>query len=153
MDNKIESELRRISKANNGILKPEDVVSAAESKSSPLHKCFTWDDSEAAKQYRLEEARRLIRATVTIIERGDSRVPVRVYCSLSTARNYKPTAPIYPGYREVAQVMREPELRKVLLEDALRDFEYFEEKYTSLKELSELFSVAKRIKEKHLIAA
>lgn len=59
---KIEARLEHLSKLGGGRLTPDAVVADARSKSSPLHGCFTWDDSEAAKQWRLQEARELIRS-------------------------------------------------------------------------------------------
>jgi len=53
-----------------GKLTPEQVVNAAENESSALHSCFTWDDSEAAARWRLDEARTIIRSVriETVIE-------------------------------------------------------------------------------------
>jgi hypothetical protein len=45
-----------------GKLTPEMVIDAAADKNSPLHECFTWDNSEAAAKWRIEEARELIRS-------------------------------------------------------------------------------------------
>ena len=45
-----------------GRLTPEQVVDAAASEDSALHECFTWDDSEAAAKWRLDEARAIIRS-------------------------------------------------------------------------------------------
>jgi len=44
-----------------GKIDPHEVVLAAQDPDSPLHECFTWDDAEAASQFRLEQARALIR--------------------------------------------------------------------------------------------
>jgi len=55
-----------------GKLTPEQVIEAAEDESSPLHGCFTWDDTEAAAKWRIEEARELIRSVhieITVEER------------------------------------------------------------------------------------
>lgn len=53
-----------------GRLTPEQVVNAASDESSALHACFTWDDSEAAAKWRLDEAREIIRSVriETVIE-------------------------------------------------------------------------------------
>src|SRR5690606_1315589 len=66
-------ELERIREANDGRLRPEDVVVSAQKQDSPLHAIFTWDDSKAANEYRLSQARRLIR--LVVIERKDMDVP------------------------------------------------------------------------------
>lgn len=63
-------ELERIRIANDGKLKPEDVLSSAKAKSSPLHQAFTWDNVKAAHEYRLSEARQFIKAVVTVGKEG-----------------------------------------------------------------------------------
>lgn len=44
-----------------GEIEPAAVVEAARSKKSPLHDRFEWDDSVAGHQYRLQQARHLIK--------------------------------------------------------------------------------------------
>jgi len=53
-----------------GKLTPEQVVTVAADEASALHGCFTWDDSEAAAKWRLDEARAIIRSVriETVIE-------------------------------------------------------------------------------------
>jgi len=50
-----------------GRLTHEDVVSAARSESSPLHGYFNWNDTEAAHQHRLEQARDLIKRVKLVV--------------------------------------------------------------------------------------
>lgn len=45
----------------NGNLNPATVVDAARDPASPLHDFFEWDNNAAAEQYRLSQARLLIR--------------------------------------------------------------------------------------------
>jgi hypothetical protein len=45
----------------NGNLDPNDVVERARDVNSPMHGFFEWDDNEAAKQYRINQACLLIR--------------------------------------------------------------------------------------------
>ena len=64
--------LAELAKQNGGRLTPELVVADAENEDSPLHSAFTWDDSEAAAKWRIEEARTLIRSVrleMTVEER------------------------------------------------------------------------------------
>ena len=77
-----------------GILKPASVVEAARSESSPLHPCFTWDDSVAAEKQRLHEARLLIKCIR--IERPETGRTEPVYVSVRTedARGYMRIADI-----------------------------------------------------------
>jgi len=53
-------------KQQKGELTPSDVVNDARNPNSPLHSFFEWSDSVAAEQYRLSQARGLIRAVVAV---------------------------------------------------------------------------------------
>ena len=141
-------ELRRIAAENNGILRAEDVVAAARVRTSPLHSSFEWDDGAAAEQYRLWQARQLIRTTVRLMDvNGDDKVPVRVFVSLTTDRQPGDDGEddrSECGYREVVKVLSQAELRKQMLDDALAELAVFERKYHILKELAEVFAAAQR---------
>src|SRR5262245_16182963 len=56
--------LNRLADNFGGALSPRDVVDAAKNDASPLHPYFEWNDSEAADQWRLEQARRLLRVRI-----------------------------------------------------------------------------------------
>lgn len=58
-------------RAADGHLDPEAVVKDARRKRSPLHPLFEWDDSAAAHEYRIEQARAAIRAVVWVVEKDD----------------------------------------------------------------------------------
>lgn len=68
-------ELERLRKER-GELTAEMVVEAAADEGSPIHGQFTWDDDAAAHQFRLMQARGLIRR-VTVSVRGAE--PRRMY--------------------------------------------------------------------------
>lgn len=82
-------ELERI-RSEVGALQPEVVLASAEDEASALHQHFDWDDAHAAHEYRLETARRLIRAVVTSVGKGEEPVSKYVY----TERDYVPLATI-----------------------------------------------------------
>jgi hypothetical protein len=136
------SELQRIANENSGLLLAEDVVESARDKRSVLHNSFTWDDSEAANQYRLEQARKLIRTTVRWIEIDGDKRPVRVFVSLTPDRDEESG-----GYRDVVVVLSDKNMRRQMLEDALNELQLFEKKYAHLKELTHVFTASKRARE------
>ena len=68
----IRDELQRMDAKYNG-LKPSIVVTEAKPKSSPLHSSFEWDDTKAGHEYRLAQARKLIRVIVPVIEVSGER--------------------------------------------------------------------------------
>jgi hypothetical protein len=144
---KVIAELKRIANSSNGILLPEEVVDAARSPSSILHKSFTWEDTEAAHQYRLWQARTLIRTTIRYVQINRDTRPARVFVSLTPDREDEGG-----GYREVIAVLSDKDMRKQLLQDALDELRTFEVKYAHLKELSGVF-VASRKARNSLVSA
>lgn len=120
------------------MLVPELVVEFARKSSSPLHSCFTWDDGVAADQYRLWQARQLIRVSVQIVPGTD--INERVWVSL------KPDREDGGGYRSMIRVLNNKDLRAQLLQDAMEDMEMFESKYQRLKELSAVFAAMKQVR-------
>ena len=136
---RIAKELERIRKDAGGVLRPADVVVAAKKKSSPLHKCFEWNDGKAALEYRLWQARELIRVAICILEGSDD--PIKAYVSLKEDRR----AP-GGGYRSLEDVLRMPDLRRQLLAEALEELRVYEEKYQRLTELAPVFAAAHRVR-------
>jgi hypothetical protein len=131
-DEQVINELKRIASENRGILLPEAVVQAAKPRTSPLHDYFEWDDSEAAKQWRIHTARKLINVCVELIGPKEDEREMRVFVSLRSDRDEG-------GYRLLDLVISTRNLRDQLLEDALEEMKYFREKYRDLQELAEVF--------------
>lgn len=124
---KIQQELAAV-KGNGELLNPAAVVDwAQEHRDSALHKCFEWDDSAAGRQYRIWQARSLIALHVVNVK-GE-----RKSVSLSIDRKGG------GGYRDIDDVMRDPGLRNVMLQDALLELRRVKLKYQSVKELARVF--------------
>jgi len=70
-------ELSRIYKKYGG-LKASIVLKEAEKKTSPLHDDFLWDDEAAAHEYRLVQARTLIKRIGHIVIEGRAEILVHV---------------------------------------------------------------------------
>lgn len=137
MKNKqIIKELQRIAKENKGVLNPRIVVNEARQKSSPIHSQFEWEDSKAAEQYRLIQARELISVMVHVLP--NTNKPERIWVSLKTDQIKG------GGYRKMVSILSNKELRKQLLEDALADLSIFREKYKHLNELAEIFAAMEK---------
>jgi hypothetical protein len=99
-----------------GCLRPTAVVSYARPKRSPLHDEFEWNDKVAGEQFRLQQARRLIRVTVrrspTGVEEKWVHVPSEQIDG-PTARDddregaYKPVSVVVQTPSEYERAMRE----------------------------------------------
>jgi hypothetical protein len=135
----VQQELEAIREEMGGILRAEDVVRFAQNNpDSALHRRFTWDDSVAAVQHRLNEARSIIRVHVFILP--GSTQTIRTYVSLHSDRQQAGG-----GYRSIGEVMRDTDRRKMLLRDALRELERWKAKYSGLKELAKVFASAQEL--------
>lgn len=123
----IRTEIERLQR--DGLIRPADVVEAAKDEGSVLHGCFTWDDGEAAHQFRLIEARNLIRVHVTT-QAADS-TPIRAFVSLTPDRVMKGG-----GYRAIVDVMSDEALYQQMLDDAFVQLRNVQKKYKDIKELA-----------------
>ena len=115
-----------------GLLVPEDVVKRAQDEDSPLYHCFTWDDDEASHQWRLAEARALIRHIEVVFPDDATETPVPKYVSLLSDRKRKGG-----GYRETGQVLGNKELLAELEATAKRDIDGVLKRYEVLKAMCE----------------
>ncbi len=127
-------ELDEICEENDGLLRARDVLDAARARDSALHTYFDWDDSSAAEQYRLAQARQVIRVSVRIIERDDRKFIHRAYVSLTTDR-----ASSDPVYRPFVSVMTDEFRYQQLLEDAMDQIRQWRKRYEDLIELKDVF--------------
>lgn len=123
----VAQELELIREKHGGILRPADVVAFARDPQTALHGEFEWDDDRAAEQYRLEQARLIIRCAVRVV--GENSPPIRAYVSLYNDRRAG------DSYRTLEDALRDPELRKQLFAQALREAESWRMRYERLSEL------------------
>jgi hypothetical protein len=125
--------------AGDGLLQVEPVVTwAAQHPDSALHKSLPWDDAAAAHEWRCHLVRRLI-AIHIVNETG-----VRQMVSLTIDR----TAP-GGGYRSLNAVMAAPNLRKILLNDALDELERVQRKYEAVTELARVWQEIEHARQQH----
>lgn len=121
-------ELRRLAAAHEGRIEPAAVVEAARSPRSPLHRHFEWDDTEAATQYRLEQARCLIRSVRVTLDTPSGPLVVRPFVH----------TPERDAYCETGEVMRAKELREALVARALDELHAWQARYRAFAELASI---------------
>lgn len=127
--NKVREELTFLEERD-GVLKPESVIEFARNKKTELHKEFDWNDTTAAHQWRLQQARILIKTIVTILpDNKDRQVKVKAYYHFDAPEN---------GYISMVRVMSDTELKDRMLADAKKELDEFRKKYNTLKELADV---------------
>lgn len=125
-----------------GELTPEDVLSDARNPNSPLHSFFEWDDTAAAQQHRLQQARGLIRAVVAIYVSEDKpAVRAKAYVHIPEGGA--------PHYRETTHAMSQTKTRKMVLQRAWRELQAWRDRYKDLQEFADLIAVIDDVN-KHL---
>lgn len=119
-------------------LHAEDVVEWARSHpGSALYGSFEWDDTKAAHEYRLGQARRLL-AIHIVDQAGDRRL-----VSLSVDRTAG------GGYRRISDVVLDPEKAGVMLQDALSELDRVRRKYEKIKALARVWLEVDNAVQKH----
>ena len=126
-------ELERIYKRD-GIITPEKVVEDNTAPGTPLHGCFEWDDTLAAKKYRVHQAKEIIQTIVSVTDSAPDLPPVRAFVSVSK------------DYHPIKTVMESKVMKESLLSCALSELRAFQKKYSTLSELSDVFEAIVRVK-------
>ena len=127
--------LERI-RSKHGHLKPEVVVQHAKPEKSPIHRVFEWDDEVAAEEYRLIQARALVRSVVVEVETDgqESPITVRAFVSVMGDDNAR-------HYQAIQEVMQDDGMREELLRTAAKELSAWRNKYRVLEEMASLFTV------------
>jgi hypothetical protein len=126
-------ELERI-RADKGKLVPADVLEAAAEEHSPLHAAFEWDDSAAAHQHRLNQARRLI-VSIRILN-APTGPHTTAYVSVKSpdkGRSYLPTADVMTDDELASRVLAEVRQFIESLERRYHAFEGIRDTLTNLR--------------------
>lgn len=147
----IADELEYIRKSNGGLLDPASVVEYARDEDTLLHNRFEWSDTKAAQEYRLWQARQVIRLELVVVrpqldgryefvapdeeeQKGDKKI--RAFVSLVNDRRSEENR----GYRPLTSVLNDEELRGQMLQEAKKEMVVFKRKYVTLNELSKVFA-------------
>ena len=124
-----------------GELTPSDVLADAKNPNSPLHSFFEWSDTKAAQEYRLHQARGLIRAVVAVYVSED-KLAVRTKAFVHIPE------PGAPHYRSADAAMSTKKTRDLVLQRAWREFQQWRSRYADLKEFGDLFAKAEEVAKK-----
>lgn len=109
-----------------------DIVDAARDEGSELHKCFEWDDSVAAENWRKKQARDIVHHLVFVEEQIPADRPeIRI----------RYTENVGGGYKETIKIVRNEDQYKNLLAQAYAELRAFKAKYSMLSELQEILDL------------
>jgi hypothetical protein len=93
-----------------GRLTPEHVVEAARNPESPLHQEFTWNNDAAAENWRLHQARHLVRTLLVTVVTSTTVLSIPAYLRDPTLpkrqQGYINTARVDRGTQEAREIVR-----------------------------------------------
>lgn len=127
-------ELKRLQRS--GPMTAERLVAKASAEDSPLHPAFEWDDAAAAEEYRLTQARHLMRS-VRVIVAGGEPIPLLVHVT-----HAKLGGSAYV-LRDV--VLSDSDLREAALEEARRYLAGALRRFRDLEELAPVWEAIERV--------
>lgn len=123
---KVYEELREICE-DVGEVKPDQIVEVAKDENCELHKCFTWNNEEAAEKWRIHQAVQITSNLIFKRERaddGDIKPAVRILNKTDNG-----------GYKLPERVFKVQTEYEALLQRALAELRAFKAKYSALHEL------------------
>lgn len=133
---KVAGEVFEKIEAENGSVTPELVLDNSRDEGAALHKCFEWDDSVAAENYRLHQAGFLIRNLITVVVKEEpedvtpSQYEVRAFVNVSTETAGK--------YVAIERAFNEEETLAIVLKNAHNELIAFQRKYSVYSELADV---------------
>ena len=117
----------------NGAATAKDLLEAARSPRSALHKYFEWDDQKAAEAHRLARAGQLIRSIQIVVVTKEAPVETRAF-HVTTQDERK-------GYRPAAQVFASENLSDQVIKNALRELSGWKARYQQYRKAARLAPV------------
>ncbi len=128
----IRDELLAIQKADpDNILHASDAVEwARDNPASALYAAIEWNDEKAANEHRLWQVRRLVQLHVM----SDDMTPQLVSLTFDRTQG--------GGYRSISDVVKMPDLREIMLRDALEELGRVQKKYERVAELAAVWQAA-----------
>ena len=114
-----------------GQLKPEMVVRyAQQNPGSNLHSYFEWNDNAAARQWRIEQAKMLLRSVVIVREEDPRGAEIRLFVNIDRIGD-EPSK-----YVNTQRAMADDEMRAIVLGRVEHELYAIRRKHTDLHELS-----------------
>jgi hypothetical protein len=119
---------------------PALLVHAAKSPRSPIHGLFEWDDTEAARQWRVHQARRVLNTITIVVEGVEAPVPAYLHITKITDEG------VAHGYMSAARALV-GENREGVLRDALAGLQGWRRRYGQLNELAAVWAALDEVED------
>lgn len=126
-----------------GAITAEIVLEEAKKKTSPLHSHFDWNDTTAARRFRLIQAAELIRKIkVEYLVAENQTVRVRAFHNVTEDDDEPNSKGVFVGLDTALTV---DSYRDQLLANCKRDMQAFKAKYAALSEVSSVINAMEEV--------
>lgn len=119
-------------------LTAQNLVNVSRPEDAPLHKCFEWNDTKAAENYREWQARKMIAAIEIVSSESVGGGMVEIEPVLPTRAFHALRTDNSEGYESIGRIMSDEEKMERLLELAKKDAQIFRAKYGHIQKLAKL---------------
>jgi hypothetical protein len=124
-------------------LTAENLLKKASKKSSSLYGFFDWDNSSAGEKWRLHQARMLINEVKIVVEDKELYAFENVRVNIEDSPQ-----PSNREYKSKIDIANNKDWKNQLIRRSLLEIKYWQERYSELIELQEIFSAIKIVEEK-----
>jgi len=132
--------IERLAERNGGAVTPDDVVTDARDTDSPLHDYFEWNDAVAARIYRRKQAGHLLRSISVVVEHKKvAAEPLRAFHNVVVRPADDSGAEPRRVYVTIERVLSEEDLRRQVIEQALKQLLSWQARYKQYKEFDTVF--------------
>jgi hypothetical protein len=127
-------QIELIARDNDGAVSASNVVAAAKAKSSPMHGAFDWDDTAAAAQWRLDQARDLVRCVrVIVVDEAGERQEQPQMVNVVVQHDHRGKV---QEYRRAIDVVQQPDAYASALQELRRHIEDTERAVAELRRMA-----------------
>lgn len=118
-----------------GAIAPEAVIGFAKPETSPIHRFFEWDNDTAAHNYRMDQARKLVKSITIEIEGHD----VPAYHHVKLLETNEPT------YLDTMHCMESEDIWEQVLASALKEATAWMNRYKIYKEMAPIVDAIEQV--------
>jgi hypothetical protein len=125
-------------------LTAENIIEVAKNNKSSLHDLFDWDDTEAARKWRLQQARVFINEIQVIIEGNTSPAFEMITTIIEQDKDGNVESERF--YKPKLEILSNEQMRRQIIQRALRMQEYWSQQYFSYSELKPIIVSVEKVK-------
>lgn len=119
--------IEKLASRHGGVCPKEALVRAARSPKHPAHGLFEWDDTVAAERYRNDQARKIMRTLVFVVEEREAPAFVKVEVTDDEGKAHE-------GFLRTDKAMSAPNAKDQVLAAAIAQLRGLQRRYSVLSE-------------------